>query len=151
MGKQFENLTGQKFGHYTVIKRDKSKKVSYWFCQCDCGNLNLVSVHTSALKNGQSWHCGCVNNHDLTGKRFGKLTALNRDNTKSGIYWVCKCDCENKTIKSILSYSLLNGSTKSCGCLVKEMAKNTHKKYNRYDLSGEYGIGYDSDENDFLF
>jgi len=31
------------------------------------------------------------------------------------------------------------------------MAKNTHKKYNRYDLSGEYGIGYDSDENDFLF
>jgi len=87
---------------------------------------------------------------DLTGRKFERLTILKQDSIKKA-YWWCECSCENKTIKLILAYSLLNGKTKSCGCLRKEAtrerAKN-NRKYNIYDLTGEYGIGYTSNTNE---
>lgn len=37
---QLIDLTGQRFGKLTVLKRDYSKKGgTYWICQCDCGNI----------------------------------------------------------------------------------------------------------------
>lgn len=48
---------------------------------------------------------------DLTGQKFGRLTALSFINGK----WNCICDCEN-TLKVEGSH-LTNGNTKSCGCL----------------------------------
>ena len=57
---------------------------------------------------------------DLTGKRFGYLTVLQKDNTKNGVaYWLCKCDCGNK--KAIKGQHLKSGNTLSCGCM--------HRKY----------------------
>lgn len=53
---------------------------------------------------------------DRTGKKYGRLTALYRDNEKPGVYWICKCDCGR--IVSVKSSSLY-GNTKSCGCLTK--------------------------------
>lgn len=55
--------------------------------------------------------------NDLTGKRFGMLTVIERaESTKEGrAQWLCKCDC-GKT-KVIKGKYLLNGNTKSCGCL----------------------------------
>ena len=48
-----------------------------------------------------------------------------------------------------------NGHTKSCGCLHIETAINRCKemsKYNKYDMSQEYGIGFASNTNSmFLF
>ena len=37
---KFQDLTGQKFGHLTVIKRDIDRGYGtvYWLCKCDCGN-----------------------------------------------------------------------------------------------------------------
>lgn len=96
---------------------------------------------------------------DLKGKRFGRLTVLNRapnrvnKNHKSLVYWNCKCDCGN--YKEIKGESLRNGSIRSCGCLNKEIVSNNNrkykKKYNTYDLSGEYGIGYTSTGKFFYF
>lgn len=43
---------------------------------------------------------------------------------------------------------------KSCGCIHKETSKELgikNKKFNNYDLSGEYGIGYDSNGKEFWF
>jgi len=40
------------------------------------------------------------------------------------------------------------GNTQSCGCLQKEITSIIMKKYNTYDLSGEYGIGYTSNTNE---
>lgn len=54
---------------------------------------------------------------DLKGKTFGKLTVislLDKDN-KSQSRWLCQCECGNRTI--VYHYNLLNGHTKSCGCL----------------------------------
>lgn len=91
---------------------------------------------------------------DLTGKRFGKLIVKSRaeDTYSSGrkfINWYCNCDCGTKDF-IVRGNSLNSNHTKSCGCLQKEIAKtigNNNKKYNRYDLSGEYGIGYTTNTN----
>lgn len=58
---------------------------------------------------------------DIAGLRFGKLKAMYylgsaRDN--SGAIWRCECDCGG--FIKVRRKSLMNGSTKSCGCLREE-------------------------------
>lgn len=56
----------------------------------------------------------------MEGKKFHRLTVL-RDagSERTGKReWVCECDC-GKTV-TVDGYSLRNGNTKSCGCLVHE-------------------------------
>jgi len=55
----FKDLSGQKFGKLTAIKRvgKDSQGTSLWHCLCDCGNTSTVRV--SALKNGGTKTCGC--------------------------------------------------------------------------------------------
>ncbi len=95
---------------------------------------------------------------DLTGMRFGRLVVLCRGEDKiqpSGKHipmWTCLCDCDN--IKDINGDSLRSGLTTSCGCYQKEKAKNICKnkiKYNQYDLSGEYGIGWTTNTNEEFY
>lgn len=60
---------------------------------------------------------------NIAGQRFNMLTAISVAYTKGKFqYWKCKCDCGNETI--VDKYSILNGSTKSCGCLRHKPAKN---------------------------
>lgn len=62
---------------------------------------------------------------DLLGQKFGKLTVLKRDLSKTGgaAYWICECECDKHTILSVKGQNLRNGDTQSCGCLRKERAK----------------------------
>ncbi len=58
---------------------------------------------------------------ELTGKRFGRLTVLGLGYThKNKVYWYIKCDCGN--IKTTQGNNLKSGSTRSCGCLQREIA-----------------------------
>jgi hypothetical protein len=54
--------------------------------------------------------------HDLTGKRFGMLTAIKRNpkQTKYNTAWFVRCDCG--TVFSALAGNLKSGRTKTCGC-----------------------------------
>ncbi len=65
--------------------------------------------------------------NDLTGQTFGRLTVIGRDTNRSGIYWLCKCSCDQGNIVSVYNGSLKNGATRSCGCLKKEENKNNPK------------------------
>lgn len=57
--------------------------------------------------------------NDLTGRRFGRLTALEYGGRKNGrTLWRCVCDCGEETITGYSN--LLYGITKSCGCLGME-------------------------------
>jgi len=58
------------------------------------------------------------NFRDLTGQKFGRLTALERAENTTRTRWICICECGNK--KTIFSSSLISGNTKSCGCFAKE-------------------------------
>ena len=59
-----DDLTGQKFGKLTVIKRigthyaPSGVSSPIWLCQCDCGNQ--TEVMSAALKNGHTSSCGCL-------------------------------------------------------------------------------------------
>lgn len=57
--------------------------------------------------------------------KFGRLTVIKIDTSKKSnyVYWLCDCDCGTKGV-SKKSSELLRGTVKSCGCLVKEWAKN---------------------------
>ncbi len=61
---------------------------------------------------------------DLSGERFGRWLVLDRDLTKCRTSWRCRCNCG--TEKSIAMYTLLNGNSKSCGCLRNEKTILTH-------------------------
>lgn len=56
---------------------------------------------------------------DLTGHRFGKLYV--KEKSLTPYKFICECDCGNK--KEVSMYSLMNGVTKSCGCISIEKAK----------------------------
>lgn len=55
---------------------------------------------------------------DLTGQKFNSLTVLKRCTefvSKRNVYWVVQCDCG--VVKNVRGVELVNGTTKSCGCL----------------------------------
>lgn len=110
---------------------------------------------------------------DLTGQRYGKLTALRPVRKLSGsimrVFWECQCDCGK--IKAINASSLKSGHTSSCGCITLDRLKKrkTHglskhrvyrvwydvrhrcknKNYKYYADYGGRGIGYDPRWNRF--
>ena len=103
------DITGMKFGKWTVIEKVGKK----WRCRCECGNENLIN--STDLRNGNTTNCGCGRAEDLSGRKFGKWTVLNRaENRKREVYWNCKCDCG--TVKPVSAESLRKGISTSCGC-----------------------------------
>ena len=65
---------------------------------------------------------------DLTGKRFGRLTVIERSKSENKMSkWKCKCDCGNDTI--VYRNALITGATASCGCLQRD-AVSKHGLYN---------------------
>ena len=72
-----KDLTGQKFGKWTVLKFDKkSKGNTYWLCQCECGTVRSVSVQH--FKHGGSNSCGCTYNKKLLPGEGKKLPHYKR-------------------------------------------------------------------------
>lgn len=123
------NLIGQKIGMLTVVSRKTENKRSYYLCKCDCGNEKWIRI--DSIKSGKQKSCGCLKElkrNDITGKRFGKLVALEISHKdKNGRYhWKCKCDCGN--IKIISNKNLIEGSTRSCGCSQYDKILNNREK-----------------------
>ena len=67
---------------------------------------------------------------DITGQRFGRLTAVavtSRKDSSGKAIWECVCDC-GKTCEAIGS-ELRNGHKSSCGCLKVDHAKQAATKH----------------------
>lgn len=135
------DLTGMVFGKLKVLsiveKRNLQGEI-LWLCECECGVIKEIIGSNLKKKNKPTLSCGCVRIYvrkDLTGKHFGRLTALKLTGKKGNQYlWLCNCECGNTAIVS--SECLLGEKTKSCGCLLKEIAR---KRF--IDLTGmRFGI-----------
>lgn len=120
------NMSGIHLHRLTFLYPDGNNKLN-WICRCDCGNI--ISVNKNNVKRGLTKSCGCLHSENvsekltinLVGERFGRLVVQKRDNSKpksQGVYWICKCDCGNEV--SIITHSLKEGTTTSCGCYKNE-------------------------------
>lgn len=119
-----QDLINKRFGRLVVAEKlpEKEDRYATWRCKCDCGGE--IIVNTKRLQRGTITNCGCIPKtnachgtiaEDLTGRRFGKLVVLNREESKKGrTKWLCQCDCGNTCIVS--AHELKAGKTRSCGC-----------------------------------
>jgi hypothetical protein len=60
----FQDLTGQRFGRLTVLKRTddyispSGNRLVQWLCRCDCGSEKITT--SASLKRGTAQSCGCL-------------------------------------------------------------------------------------------
>lgn len=89
----------------------------------------------------------------LINKQFGNLLVKNFyecDKNRS-ILWLCECQCEKKTTVIVSSHDLTSGTKDNCGCLTNIKQSIAKKKYNTYDLTGDFGVGYTLKGEEFYF
>lgn len=131
---KYKDLTGQRFGRLTVICRSEKSNGGkvYWHCKCDCGNER--DVVTYSLVHGKTQSCGCLSREqartryrDVSGEKFGRLTAIEPTDKRrsNAVVWRCKCDCGNE--KMVAIDDLISGATTSCGCLMKGKPRGNPK------------------------
>lgn len=129
------DLTGEQYGNWSVLRwapRGPSGQTR-WLCRCACGTERIVSG--TNLRAGCSRSCGCSTAeslpkaHDLSGRVFGRLTAIARippyGNNKT--LWECVCACGRKT-RSAAS-NLKSGMSKSCGCISIEKKRARSREH----------------------
>ena len=125
---KYKDVTGQKFNKLTAIKRIEK---SIWLWLCDCGNQTRLPL--SRVTTGNNKACGCLhkgNNtgrgNDITGQRFGFLTAIRKlkVNRHQQAVWECLCDCGGNTETTV--GNLTSGHHKSCGCRMSAKGENNH-------------------------
>jgi hypothetical protein len=116
MVKAKPDCTGQKFGRLLVLGKGgiTRKHGSLWKLRCDCGKIiELPRGHFDRKGRGQI-SCGCLRGlglvdnkrrpKDITGQRFGSLTAIALTGKKDECNqptWLLQCDCGNRCEMSL--------------------------------------------------
>ena len=64
---------------------------------------------------------------DIVNKKFNRWTVISKaPNDKTGhTRFLCKCECGNTSL--VLRQNLISGTSKSCGCLAKELSSKRAK------------------------
>jgi hypothetical protein len=119
-----KDLAGQKFGSLTVLQQATNGKwnEARWVCLCDCGKTVIKTTAELTRKRYPATSCGCQRKtrlEDLTGRRFGYLTVLERaeNNNQGKTQWKCRCFCGNEIIVPAGDLKKPNREYMSCGCM----------------------------------
>ena len=118
------DITGLRSGSLVVrARRTEDGRKSAWQCDCDCGAVVIRGL--TSLRNGSAKSCGCHLFLDLSGRSYGRLIVISQAGTdvRGKQMWMCACTCGAVTITN--GASLQYGSTRSCGCLSIEAARQT--------------------------
>jgi len=121
---------GQRYGRLTVLSRAENKGTQTAFlCRCDCGAEKVVL--SMYLRSGRTASCGCAQGktpRDLTGQRFGILTAIAPTVQRKGsrVVWECRCDCGGTVFRAV-NHLLQSGERANCGCLEREIGQEAIK------------------------
>jgi len=147
------DLSGQVFGLLTAVSRAETGK---WRCRCACGGSKEAT--TGNLRAGHVKSCGCTSSRghlprkrlpqsqatDLSGLCIGKLTVIERDESKTGlVWWLCRCDCGQ--VVSIRANCLTRKDPppqQSCGCARGEPVQNlVGHRFGRLEVLERVGRG----------
>lgn len=123
----------EKHGKLTLVRHagpGMAPRMFLW--ACGCGGKKVASI--GDVRRGAVTSCGCVKRenaaamrakrgtliNDLSGRRFGLLTVVDRaENNRHGCaVWRCLCDCGSE--KSVSGNHLVTGNTASCGCAYRD-------------------------------
>lgn len=123
-GRPYEDLTGRRFGKWTVLKRIFRKPdgekypIPMWLCRCDCGTEKMVAG--GMLKRGASRSCGCNRKDHSRMKHFVVPSIPKETQPQEHIVY-------GKSLKRIKS--IWRGMIKRC-------ENPNHHRANRYSLRG---------------
>lgn len=138
------DLTGKKFGRWTVLEFSHIKNGNYyWLCKCECGTIKPVSY--ANLKRG-SKSCGCLakeilkekGTHKQSGSRLYvvwqnmKSRCYNKNNNRYNIYGargIKVCD-EWQEFQPFYDWAMANGYNPN--------AKRGECTIDRIDVNGDY-------------
>lgn len=110
----------------------------FGFCHCGCGQNTNISKYNSKQ---HGWIKGqprkFLPGHearlrkldDLSGQVFGRWTVLHfshLDKSRTA-HWICQCECG--TEKSVRAPQLKAGTSRSCGCLLREIAATRNRTH----------------------
>jgi len=155
------DLIGQKFGRLTVVEKldsrasNRSGKMRYWRCECECGSGITLEFPTGRLTSGNVKSCGCYQKEHLAklndktriditcGQKFGLLTTIEKvpgKHKRSGKRWLCECECGNRI--TVSPAELFHGRIKSCGCYRKKYSKQIFDQCHKKNfVEGTYPAG----------
>ena len=147
------NLKGKYFGYIEVLYRNGSTKDgnAIWHCKCHAPNCGNEKDIPEARLDENTVSCGCMSHIrplplEYVGQTYNYLTIIGM-RRKYGDYgeliFKCRCNnCKNHTVLEVQANNVLNGHTKSCGCLsigvVGSHCENEIKDYIT-SISGKIG------------
>lgn len=85
---------------------------------------------------------------DITGKKFGRLTAIRRTDRKdhrNTYYWVFRCDCGVE--KELIGAIVKQGEVVSCGCFRVEQSRKRAIRSGKF-MGRNATYDFDRDLND---
>lgn len=137
------DIIGQKFNRLTVVEEYKKLTPRKIRCICDCGN-EIIALKTSVMA-GATQSCGCLqsertseaNYKDRSGciSEYGIVLNKPIRQNSSGV-WLYDCTCHCGKHFEGLPAEILNGHTKSCGCITESSGEYFVRKYlTEHDIS----------------
>lgn len=135
--RKVKDLAGAVFGRLTVVERcgsDAQQKSSMWLCQCQCGNIVIVSRNN--LRSGHTRSCGCLK------KEFAFTAGHGQSDTRLYRIWTLMKDrCENHNTPNFENYG-------GRGIKVCEEWRNSFEAFMRWSMKNGYSEGLSIDRID---
>lgn len=123
---KYDFKVGDKKGKFLILENlgkikkniGRGSRAIYWLCKCECGKQGKYTSTYIAYKNSR----GCIScyQNSMIGKKFGKLTILEKLDKKinNTVQYKCLCQCslDKTNIVYLELCKMTTGHTSSCGC-----------------------------------
>lgn len=130
---------GDVFGSLTLLSAPHSESKGKALFRCTCGKEKEIRL--GHVTSGATVSCGCAKRSVFVaeGQKSGRLTVITPDAGKRGKARAALCLCECGKKKLIDVWQIANKTTKSCGCLVVDIASSLSFRHGE-EGSRLYGI-----------
>lgn len=128
------DISGQRFGKWTMLRYSHTDGMAYWDCQCDCGNI--AKVVGRSLRCGNSKSCGCYRgdfNRKVHTKHHRIIGSTEYKCCSSCKEWLELCNFSRASSRR----DGLSGQCKKCTKIKRDQTPR-NKKYHRDWANNKY-------------